>query len=174
MTTKKQAAANRENAAKSTGPKTAAGKAKSAQNATKHGILSDVVVAGHEDADLFGSLKDGLMREYEPQSSVEYVLVERLALLFWRERRLAHAEAVEADAVRQNAEFELKPQRDFVVVPKPHHFRGEQGVLPIETKMLMGRYQTMLSNPIEQTLASLRKEIELRESTIEAANENCG
>ena len=71
-----------------------------------------------------------------------------------------------------NAKFELQPHKDFVVVPKPHHFRGEQGMLPIETQMLMGRYQTMLSNQIEQTLASLRREIELRESTIEAANEN--
>lgn len=38
MTTKKQAAANTANAQKSSGPKTAAGKAKSAQNATTHGL----------------------------------------------------------------------------------------------------------------------------------------
>lgn len=38
MTTKKQTAANKANAQKSSGPKSAAGKARSAQNAVKHGV----------------------------------------------------------------------------------------------------------------------------------------
>ena len=62
MTTKKHAAANKRNAQKSTGPKTEAGKAASAQNAIKHGILNEVALADHEDENLFASLSEALMR----------------------------------------------------------------------------------------------------------------
>ena len=49
MTTEKQMAANRRNARHSTGPKTARGKATSAQNATRHGLLAQTVVLHDED-----------------------------------------------------------------------------------------------------------------------------
>jgi hypothetical protein len=43
MTSKKQNQANRQNALKSTGPKTPEGKASARLNATKHGLLSQKV-----------------------------------------------------------------------------------------------------------------------------------
>jgi hypothetical protein len=45
MTSSRQAAANRANAAKSTGPKTGEGKRKSSQNARKHGLAGPPVVS---------------------------------------------------------------------------------------------------------------------------------
>lgn len=170
MPTKKQIAANRANAAKSTGPKTETGKTASSKNATKHGILSQVAIADHEDGNLFASLTQTLMNEYQPQTSSEFILVERLALLFWRERRLAQAEAVEAGVVREAAKHQLTPpSKDVVPVPQARDIRGLKGVLPIEQQMLMGRYQTMLSNQIEHTLASLRLEARTRERINDAA-----
>ena len=53
MATKKQIAANRKNAKKSTGPKTAKGKARSSRNALKHGLLSRQVVLADEDGEAF-------------------------------------------------------------------------------------------------------------------------
>lgn len=44
MTSEAQVAANRRNARKSTGPKTAAGKRRVSQNAQRHGILSEIAV----------------------------------------------------------------------------------------------------------------------------------
>jgi len=49
MTTKKQAAANKENAKNSTGPKTPEGKAVVAMNAISHGILSRRLFLGGEN-----------------------------------------------------------------------------------------------------------------------------
>ena len=47
MTTDKQRKANRQNAKKSTGPRTEEGKARSSQNGLKHGLLArDAVMAG--------------------------------------------------------------------------------------------------------------------------------
>ena len=83
-TTLKQIEANRRNAAKSTGPRTADGKAASRGNAMKHGVLSAVVVAENEDRDAFDTLCQGLFSEFQPQTMVEIALVEKLAVLFWR------------------------------------------------------------------------------------------
>jgi hypothetical protein len=95
MTTHKQIAANQANAQRSTGPKTEAGKAASSKNAVKHGALSSIAVAEHEDAALFESMLAALVKEHEPATTIEHQLVERLAVLFWREIRLAKAEAFE-------------------------------------------------------------------------------
>ena len=55
MATLKQIAANRLNAARSTGPKSAAGKNKCKRNASKHGLTGKAVVdrLSSIDADLF-------------------------------------------------------------------------------------------------------------------------
>jgi hypothetical protein len=50
MTTEKQAAANKRNALKSTGPKTPRGKAIAKMNALKHGVLSSQVLIAGERA----------------------------------------------------------------------------------------------------------------------------
>ena len=49
MTTEKQIAANRENAKKSTGPRTLDGKRKSRRNAVRHGLTAETVIDVLED-----------------------------------------------------------------------------------------------------------------------------
>ncbi len=52
MASKEQIKANRENAKKSTGPRTNSGKARTAKNALKHGLLAqDAVLPGEDPAD---------------------------------------------------------------------------------------------------------------------------
>jgi hypothetical protein len=53
MTSPKQIEANRENALKSTGPKTSEGKAVVSLNAVKHGLLSAKVFLPNEDEAAF-------------------------------------------------------------------------------------------------------------------------
>ena len=96
MATPKQIAANQRNAQKSTGPKTPAGKATASLNAIKHGLLSDsVVVAGHfytENPLEFQLLCCELEQDLRPVGRVEELLVERIAICFWRSRRAVRAE----------------------------------------------------------------------------------
>lgn len=61
-------------------------------NAIKHGILSRHVVLPHEDADEFGRLLDALLDEHRPTGATEAHLVEELASIFWRKRRVLQAE----------------------------------------------------------------------------------
>jgi hypothetical protein len=76
-----QLAANRANAAKSTGPRTPEGKTRSAQNARKHGFTAfSYAVVRLEDLNEVANLKDDLVAFYQPVNSQELFAVERIAL----------------------------------------------------------------------------------------------
>jgi hypothetical protein len=97
MSTEAQINANRQNAQKSTGPKTSEGKAAVSQNALKHGLYSaaDVVFDEHqEDYDL---LKEKMLAEMRPAGYMELMLAERIVSLSWRLKRTErmHNEAIE-------------------------------------------------------------------------------
>jgi len=87
MTSLKQLAANRYNALKSTGPRTEDGKLRSRQNAMRHGLTAETVIAAIENAADYRALEHALLAEYRPRSVTERELVLRLASVLWRLRR---------------------------------------------------------------------------------------
>jgi hypothetical protein len=77
----KRLAANRANAQRSTGPRTAEGKARSARNAVKHGFTgSTFAVVRFEDIHEIGNLKADAVACYRPVNAQEMFAVERIAL----------------------------------------------------------------------------------------------
>jgi hypothetical protein len=93
MATKKQVAANRRNAKKSTGPRTSRGKAVSKLNAVSHGLRArNAIVPGEDAGDLEG-LHRRLEEEFAPVGEVELMLVTRIVELWWRLRCAARVEA---------------------------------------------------------------------------------
>ena len=89
MATQAQILANRCNAAKSTGPRTAEGKAVSAQNATKHGLFAQGnVVISEKQAD-FDALRDEMLADLAPAGVMESILAARIVGLTWRLQRAA-------------------------------------------------------------------------------------
>ena len=79
--TPKQLAANRANAARSTGPRSPEGKARSAQNSRKHGFSATTFpVVRLEEVDEVARLRDDLIAAYRPVNSQELFALERLAL----------------------------------------------------------------------------------------------
>ena len=92
MATKAQMKANRNNAKKSTGPRTEQGKTRSATNALKHGLLArDTVLPGEDPAD-FDSQLSALEADIQPANSLEFELVRQIADAQWRMRRLTRLE----------------------------------------------------------------------------------
>jgi hypothetical protein len=83
----RQIEANRRNALKSTGPKTAAGKRRSRRNSVRHGLTAEVVVEVLEDARDYKAFERAVTVEFDAQTAVERELVLRLASLLWRLRR---------------------------------------------------------------------------------------
>lgn len=61
-------------------------------NAVKHGILSTLVVLPHEDEGQFVDLLEALAVEHLPSGPTEMHLVEELAGIMWRKRRVLLAE----------------------------------------------------------------------------------
>jgi hypothetical protein len=109
MATEKQLAANRRNAAKSTGPKSAAGKEVARMNALKHGFQAEQVVIPGEDPEEFEALLKGLDEHFQPIGSLEHVLVDRITYCTWRLRR---ANLIEIAIMRrEHCELESKRAR---------------------------------------------------------------
>jgi hypothetical protein len=99
--TEKRLAANQTNALRSTGPVTFAGKAASSRNATRHGLLSAKLFLDDEDPAEFQNLLGELWRSLNPVGSMEVILVERIAVTVWRQRRLIGAETASLSLARQ-------------------------------------------------------------------------
>ena len=87
MTTFRQIEANRRNALKSTGPKTAAGKERSRRNAVRHGLTAETVISMLEDAEDYRQFEAAVIADYDARSAVERELVLRLVSVLWRLRR---------------------------------------------------------------------------------------
>lgn len=90
----RRTAANRANAAKSTGPKTAAGKAIAAQNSTRHAILQgQLVPTRDEDSAALDALRAGVGDALQPVGALECALADRVTGCLWRLGRVQAAEA---------------------------------------------------------------------------------
>ena len=93
MTSPARIAANRRNARKSTGPKTAEGKGAAAQNALKHGLHAQDVVCAEESSRLYAEFAAGIYADLAPVGAVEEQLADRIAVCTWRLQRMVLTEA---------------------------------------------------------------------------------
>ena len=118
MTTSfRQIQANRRNALKSTGPKTAAGKDQSRRNAVRHGLTAETVIGMLEDAEDYRQFEAAVIADYDAQSAVERELVLRLASLLWRLRR---ATIMETGLFEIQAEHLRERQQGRQLLPGSH------------------------------------------------------
>jgi hypothetical protein len=93
MTTPAQIAANRRNSKRSTGPRTAAGKAAIAGNALRHGLTADQLVIADEDAAAYSGFYQEMRAALAPADGFEEQLVERIIVCSWRLRRASRIDA---------------------------------------------------------------------------------
>jgi hypothetical protein len=93
MSTAAQIAANQANSLLSTGPKTEAGKAKSAFNALKTGLTGRTVLLPGEDAAAYQEHIARFHKTYNPQTPAERGLVQTIADTEWRLLRIPSLES---------------------------------------------------------------------------------
>lgn len=79
-----QLEANRANALKSTGPVTPEGKAKSSQNARRHGITAHYLVMTEQDRQAFDEFRAGMIADLAPVGDIELFLAATVAEEAWR------------------------------------------------------------------------------------------
>ena len=86
-------------------------------NALRHGVLSRYTVLPWESADEYQAVVEALVAEHRPQGPTEEHLVEEIAGILWRKRRLRLAEAA---AHRRGLEGTLASYRETVKVALVH------------------------------------------------------
>ena len=182
MPSDRQVRANQMNALKSTGPKTEAGKAASSANALRHGLTARQIVLSGENPAEFETLREDLAREIAPITAMEVLLVDRLAQLFWRLRRVPTFEAAlltwseacdhkhhKATAVTLGGVFisceQTRGNEKWLAaeVRQERHARERSGrslaALFLDGDVLnkLGRYERELMRQLERTLDTLTK-----------------
>jgi hypothetical protein len=100
MVSQEKLSANRKNAAKSSGPRSASGKVVASQNARKHGVLSARLFVQGEVPEEFDALLQSLVQDLRPVGALELLLVERIAVAIWKQCRLNQAESTTINLAR--------------------------------------------------------------------------
>ena len=142
-----QLEANRNNAKRSTGPRSQEGKTKSSRNAMKFGIFSDQVLLPGEDQSVYESFRDGMYRRLGPRDELERMLADRVVLAAWKLRRVQAAEAA------QHGEYRREYARSGVSNVKPsvvvcHH---------LDTFEYYAKAEAALERSMYRAIAELRK-----------------
>ena len=78
----------RANGARSRGPVSPEGRARSSKNAIKHGLSSSAIVLSNESESEFEELLESYRVQFNPQSEIEASLVEQLVAARWRMERI--------------------------------------------------------------------------------------
>ena len=110
------------NGAKSRGPVTPEGKARSSANSRRHGLASASILMEGESAEDFQLLRADFIKQFQPQTAVETDLVDVMAIARWRLRRLLAIEAHLFDLEILHRKDELK-------------YRSKQKVLEQEDRL---------------------------------------
>jgi hypothetical protein len=179
MATTAQIQANRSNAQKSTGPRTAEGKERASQNAVKHGLLAREAVIVGEDPAEFEMYREGMLQTLGPVGPVEAMLAERVVGLSWRLRRAERLQNIAFAALDEGEPTELLEARlnEWKQHKGSERDRSVCGVLDENTalgkavvadfaearvldRMLM--YERRIESSLYRTMAELRREREAR------------
>jgi hypothetical protein len=143
MATEAQIAANRRNAQHSSGPKTGAGREKSAQNALKFGLFSRHVLLPGEDESELAQLRDGIRARLKPADALEEIYVERIISSSWRlQRALAGEKTIFAQCEK------------YTRLPSPQTFGDSDGVNDLNA---LQKHIAALERSIDKAVSELAK-----------------
>ncbi len=146
VTTDRKLVANRRNALRSTGPRTAEGKRRASQNARTHGLLAKELVVDGEDAAaldaLAGSIRDALL----PEGELEAALVDRIVAALWRLRRCGR---VETAIFAQDLEWLPETSRELDL--------GLPFIRASDAFSKLSRYETAIERTLYRALHELER-----------------
>ena len=112
-TSQRKIEANRANALKSTGPRTARGKRVAGRNALAHGLTSRAALLPGDDPREYRRFVRAFLDEMDPQGPFQEELVGEIANLSWKLRRAPTAEAILLAEKHRRGE-ELPPTKVLV------------------------------------------------------------
>jgi hypothetical protein len=157
MATALQLAANRRNAKKSTGPRTAEGKKRASLNHVRHGMTAKTVILPHESAVDYEEIRAALIEDYAPATSQELMLVDQIAAGYWRTIRARRYETAIFDNRLRTRKHELGMDT------KPNPAKDDEGyavmlqVVDSDDLKNYFRYDATISRDYYRAIATLEK-----------------
>ncbi|MBN2479718.1 MAG: hypothetical protein JXA94_05775 [Parachlamydiales bacterium] len=137
-----QIKANKQNALKSTGPKTIDGKKEASKNSLKHGLLSkDLIIKEEKPEDLL-KFKNNIYTSLQPEGAMEELLVEKIVNAAWRLQRVFQ---IEGEMFQKNGYYHLSPLNEA--------FRGFEG----NCMNNLSRYESMLERNFYKAIHELQR-----------------
>ena len=131
-------------------------------NALRHGVLSRYTVLPWEDADEYEALLAALAAEHTPQGPTEEHLVEELAGILWRKRRLRLAEAA---AHRRGLDATLASYQETVKVALVHLDATDQSERVVDAIRATADETAEHIREMEEDEAMTRQALELLDSS---------
>jgi hypothetical protein len=169
MSSKRRRAASRANGKKSQGPVTPEGKARSAANATRHGLaapgrLADSVCLTIENRAEFVQLHETFVAWHAPANPIEHLLVEEMAVARWRLQRAWVMETSllenQMDRMTDTLEKDYETMDEGTRLTLAFRDLSEQS----PSLTVLQRYESRLSRQFERCLKRLTA---IRGSTVE-------
>jgi hypothetical protein len=168
MSSEAQIAANRQNAQKSTGPKTEQGKAASAGNSLKHGLLARRDVIDSEMIAEYEAHRDALLRQLKPKGAMEKFFARRVVSLTWRIQRAERMQNEACDYM--TGHFWPDPQIELLrtMLPKGGYMSQDDPALRLGKEVVkdfcnervldrLNLYERRLENSLFKTLEQLQR-----------------
>ena len=151
MTTAAQKRANKQNAQRSTGPRTDEGKQRTSLNALKHGFRAKDPLIPGENPDHYYRHSAEIEQELQPATPLEETLVDQIVDITWRLKRFARIEAAVVNELYDNTAEQ----------PENQDKDGDQllGKALADSNALnrLSRYEAQLGRRYQTTMKELRE-----------------
>lgn len=170
MATTNQIRANQANAQKSTGPRTAEGKARSAQNGLTYGLYAVKFAVTLEDQAQAEALRAALVAQHNPQNITEALLVQQLTQAAWQLQRVNNIEnGYWEDTLRLQVKSEaLQNGQPPVPLEKLRHeadsLMGAVAQQDMDILAKLARQRAAAERSFHKTLQALRTEVKNRQT----------
>ena len=154
MSTARKSQSARANGAKSRGPVSPEGRAKSSKNALRHGLSAKQIVLPNEDPAAFEAHLAAYFDHFQPSGPIEAELVEIMAAARWRLRRILNIET-------NLLTYELEDQAEYMdkYVDTDPHVRLAYVFQQLSSKgqslALVTRYESTLNRTYDRALKQL-------------------
>jgi len=163
---------NRANAQHSTGPRSEAGKQRSALNALTHGLTARTAVLPSEDPAAFEQHCRQFLEEYRPATPTETQLVHELADTSWRMNRIP---LLEADVLSRGQSPAPSPEPPAFDIVDAHRLlpRSDStaSASPASSKKPLTNSRPSASSVSDATLATLPPWTKTRDAPLAGPND---
>jgi len=162
MSSQRRIDSSRANGAKSRGPVTPEGRARSHAAGLTHGLTARRLVLGNESEEEFNALREDYLAEYQPQTRSQCDLVDQLVAIRWRLNRVLALQTALIDHEMHRQEPEIL--EEFEICAPDTRIVIAYKALCDESRALesLNRHEARLSAECRRTLKLLAPLLENR------------